>query len=320
MNNSLQFSVVIPLYNKADTILRTLRSVEAQSFREFELIVVDDGSSDEGVSLVEPYKTTIPLRVIRQANAGVSAARNRGAAEAHGRYVVFLDADDEWMPTFLDELHRIVERFPAAKVIGTNYEQKNLDRIISGIDRDIREEVDFFAEWPYRSPVHTSSVAIRKDLFDRVGGFVVGHRYYEDAELLYKLALMTKFHLSRRVLCCYNTDAAIRATGTRHDVSEFPHWQLAERLLGDGVASPALKRCARLELEKYVLGCARHFRCGDVRRVKVSFPLSMEELGFFSWLGWCPVLVLCYPFVIGRSWVLRRRILKSFKVSNCKTR
>ena len=95
-------SVVIPLYNKEKFIVRALKSVFAQTFQDYEVIVVDDGSTDRSMEVVA--KCTDPrLRVIRQANAGPGAARNRGARESISKCVAFLDADDELLPNFLAE-------------------------------------------------------------------------------------------------------------------------------------------------------------------------------------------------------------------------
>src|SRR5262249_7159571 len=89
---SLRVSIITPLYNKAPYIRRTLDSVAAQTFRDFELIVVDDGSTDGGERLVADYVDE-RVRLIRQPNAGPGAARNRGIAEARGELLAFLDAD-----------------------------------------------------------------------------------------------------------------------------------------------------------------------------------------------------------------------------------
>jgi glycosyltransferase involved in cell wall biosynthesis len=104
----LRVSVIIPLYNKAPYIDRALDSAVAQTFRDFEVIVVDDGSTDEGARLVEEYGDG-RVRLLRQSNAGPGAARNRGIAEARGEFLAFLDADDEWTPDFLSECIRLLD-------------------------------------------------------------------------------------------------------------------------------------------------------------------------------------------------------------------
>ena len=105
---SLLFSVVIPLYNKADTIERTLRSVQAQKCRDFELIIVNDGSTDNSLEVVRALSNEIPLQIIDKPNGGVSSARNAGASAAKGRFIALLDGDDVWFPDHLERLKKAV--------------------------------------------------------------------------------------------------------------------------------------------------------------------------------------------------------------------
>jgi hypothetical protein len=109
----VRVSVIVPLYNKARFVQRSLDSIRAQTWTDFELLVVDDGSTDESAEVVAGY-TEPRLRLIRQANAGPGAARNRGLAEARGEYVAFLDADDEWLPEFLARSLACLERHGTA--------------------------------------------------------------------------------------------------------------------------------------------------------------------------------------------------------------
>jgi glycosyltransferase involved in cell wall biosynthesis len=108
----MKISVVIPLYNKAPHIQRALQSVLNQTWSDFELLVVDDGSTDEGPAIVEGNRDG-RIRLIRQCNAGPAMARNRGLADAVGEYIAFLDADDEWLPEFLEVSLAILEKQPA---------------------------------------------------------------------------------------------------------------------------------------------------------------------------------------------------------------
>ena len=101
-----QVSVVIPLYNKAPYIDRALRSVLAQTFQDFEVIIVDDGSTDGGAKIVKST-TDKRIKLIQQKNSGVSAARNRGIQESKSKLIAFLDADDEWKSRFLEVILRL---------------------------------------------------------------------------------------------------------------------------------------------------------------------------------------------------------------------
>lgn len=104
-------SVIIPLYNKARTVAATLASIAAQTWPDFEAIVVDDGSTDQSPALVEAFPDP-RFRLLRQANAGPGAARNRGLAEARGQWAAFLDADDEWLPDYLERAMAITRANP----------------------------------------------------------------------------------------------------------------------------------------------------------------------------------------------------------------
>jgi len=106
----LRVSIIIPLYNKAPYVRRALDSIAAQTFADFEAIVVDDGSTDDGAAIVADY-SDVRFRMIRQANAGPGAARNAGFEEARGELIAFLDADDEWLPNYLQESVSLLESF-----------------------------------------------------------------------------------------------------------------------------------------------------------------------------------------------------------------
>lgn len=180
-------SVVIPLYNKAEAIARTVESVLAQTDPDWELVVVDDGSRDDGPQIVSRY-TDPRIRLERQANAGVSAARNRGAELARHELVAFLDADDYWDPGHIANLRQLIQRFPDAALYATAYNVVNE----SGQSRKIRVRhdgdgqdyilmADYFADiMEVEHPVHSSAVAVRKPVFKRVGGFPVGVKAGED--------------------------------------------------------------------------------------------------------------------------------------------
>ena len=119
----MTFSVIIPLYNKAPYIEKALQSIVDQTFKDFEIIVVDDGSRDGSMEIAEQslLRSTFPYRLICQANSGVSVARNNGVAQSQGDYLCFLDADDWWAPTFLEEMFGLIDEFPNAGIYGTNY-------------------------------------------------------------------------------------------------------------------------------------------------------------------------------------------------------
>ncbi len=114
----MKYSVVIPLYNKEHYIAGTLRSVLTQTFPDYEVIVVDDGSTDHSLQACKEVRSD-KIRVVQQANQGVSAARNKGIELAAGEYICFLDADDTWHPDYLQNIETIVQKYPQSDIFVT---------------------------------------------------------------------------------------------------------------------------------------------------------------------------------------------------------
>ena len=112
---NVKYSVVIPVYNKAPYIARTLTSVLAQNFDDYEIIVVDDGSTDDSMQKLRQVQSP-KIRIIRQENQGVAVARNTGILAAQGEYIAFLDADDAWLPEYLQTIDHLVENYPQSDI------------------------------------------------------------------------------------------------------------------------------------------------------------------------------------------------------------
>ena len=120
-----KISVVIPLYNKEKSIASTLRTVLNQTFSDYEIVIVNDGSTDYSVAEAGKVQDD-RIRLIHQQNAGVSAARNRGIEEAKGELIAFLDADDEWSPEYLFTQYHLYQKYPQCDVFACNYANRTL--------------------------------------------------------------------------------------------------------------------------------------------------------------------------------------------------
>jgi glycosyltransferase involved in cell wall biosynthesis len=189
-------SVVMPLYNKEREVSRAIDSVLSQTVREFELIVVNDGSTDRGPDVVKASEDQ-RIRIFDQINQGVSAARNKGIAEAKTDLIAFLDADDEWKPDFLETIVRLKKNFPACSVFATNYlfslpDGSNRPTILRGLPRDFHEGIlpDYFALASKSDPpLWSSAVAVTKTAINSAGGFPVGITSGEDLLTWARLAI-----------------------------------------------------------------------------------------------------------------------------------
>lgn len=187
-------AVVMPLYNKGADASRAVKSVLAQKISDFELIVINDGSTDNGPELVRSMQDP-RIRIIDQANAGVSAARNRGIEEAIADLIAFLDADDEWEPDFLATIIRLRDKFPSCEVFVTAYFYSYPDGrkraiFFRGMPKSPWEGVaDFSFPCDLDPPISMSAIAVTKKAMTSVGGFPVGITFGEDLLMRARLRL-----------------------------------------------------------------------------------------------------------------------------------
>ncbi len=202
-------SVVIPLYNGVAYVRRSIPSILGQTYSDFELIVVDDGSTDGGPEVVRTF-TDARVRLIRQENAGVSAARNRGIAEAQGKYVAFLDADDEWEPQFLDAIAHLSVAYPTAGIWATGYRRvfpTGLTvefTVAESRSRTTLQIDDYFGRLPGGSIVHASAVAVPVSVFRELGGFRESYDSGEDQEMWARIALHYPVGYDTRILSSFH--------------------------------------------------------------------------------------------------------------------
>lgn len=188
---SSDISVVIPLYNKERTIGAALGSVLAQSLKPLEIVVVDDGSTDGSARIVEQMAERNPeagIKLVRQPNGGVSAARNRAIAEARGEYVALLDGDDLWRSEHLAEIWRLVEKYPDCGIYATAFEVDDGRQLSAGDTPECEGVVDFFVESLIHYVVIPSAAVLRRSAVLEAGGFPEGMRIGEDQYLWIKMA------------------------------------------------------------------------------------------------------------------------------------
>ena len=198
------FSIVMPLWNKRHTLASTVETVLGQSCREFELIVVDDGSTDGGADLLAGFGDG-RIRTLVQANAGPGPARNAGIAAARHDWIAFLDADDLWLPDHLAELGRIRRRFPKAGLIGTAFVRRGRDEPDppAGPDPPVIAAIDYFEREASGAPILcASTAAIPRSTYALLGGFGDG-RYGEDSEYWARIALERPVATSSRITAIY---------------------------------------------------------------------------------------------------------------------
>ena len=236
----MKFSIIIPLYNKAPYVRKALESVLAQTYTDYELIVVDDGSTDDSCAIADEFvreamgngqwaideetnrQSPIAnrLMLLKQQNAGVSAARNNGVAQASGDYIAFLDADDWWEPTFLEKMAQLIEDYPEAGLYASNYMYYKPGKThvaVSNIETGYFNYPNSYYEGR-EMPIWTGATMIPRRVMDEMGGFPLGIKLGEDFLLWARIAMQYKVAFLNEPLAWYNNDvpATLRATRNLH--------------------------------------------------------------------------------------------------------
>ncbi len=209
----MKISVVIPLYNKKDTVLRALNSVFNQTVLPEEIIVINDGSTDNSAQLVMQLNHPL-IQLVSQSNQGVSAARNRGFIEAKNEWIACLDADDEWLPEFLQTITELLEKYPECSVAATAYymqdisgrrERNHLKKLRFKGDHGIIGNYFQVASCSH-PPLNSSAVVLKKEAIKSIGGFPVGITSGEDLITWAKLAVRFKIVYSITPLSIFILD------------------------------------------------------------------------------------------------------------------
>lgn len=205
------FSVVIPLYNKELSIKNTVQSVLDQNFGEFELLIVNDGSTDAGANEVLAFSDP-RIRLIHQDNQGVSAARNKGINEARNEWIAFLDADDLWQSNHLQLVADMIAKYPEHKFFSTSFEYSDGRRTGYSLKSSNTYIVDdYFKEALKGHHIWTGVVVVNKACFQRAGKFNSSLSRGEDLDLWARLAKHYAIVKSEIVTAIYRVDAENRA-------------------------------------------------------------------------------------------------------------
>ncbi len=186
---NIKVSVIIPVYNSESSIVATLESVRLQTYKFFEIIIVNDGSKDKSLQIINDYIIThlnLDIKVISQVNQGVSTARNRGLAVATGDWIALLDSDDKWMPHKLQRQLQIINENSNIDFLGANRKGEHYNSFFN-IKFDLVTKIteknllfkNFFA---------TSTVIFKKEIINEIGNFDVKQNYCEDANYFIKIA------------------------------------------------------------------------------------------------------------------------------------
>jgi glycosyltransferase involved in cell wall biosynthesis len=292
-------SIIVPLYNKAAFIESALASVLNQSYQNFEIIVVDDGSNDDGAARVSAIEDA-RIFLISQKNAGVSSARNKGIERAEGEIVCFLDGDDYYHPSYLQTVISMANRYPEVVYFATAY------RRVSGIGDEIKAwnvgDVneclvvdDFFCRWRrFGAFFSTGSVAIRRSsLIELQPCFPVGESMGEDHDLWFKLAERYSLVYCPATLFAYRIDVAGSLCASNPVNALWPSYaRLEQRALHNQLPNRLRASALRLITESKVTMARSNLIAGRRLNAIVQLSDAWRGIALKRWwltLGMCLV-------------------------------
>lgn len=206
MISNVEFSVIVPAYNKEYSVIQAINSIMTQTKQASEVIIINDGSDDETLDVItSAFSSFENVVILDQDNKGVSAARNLGISVAKSEFVCFLDADDEWIPNFLERISDLIDRYPDAICFSTGHIRINNDngdrKYVSAYDCRYEGYVDdFFMRSLSGSVLNSSKACVRKSSIQKLGGFPEGVSVGEDLFLWIKVALEGKIAYSTEAL------------------------------------------------------------------------------------------------------------------------
>ncbi|MBW1709221.1 MAG: glycosyltransferase [Deltaproteobacteria bacterium] len=254
-------SVIIPAFNRAGLLPRAVDSVLDQTFEDFELIVVDDGSTDQTLEVLAAYQDRLVL--LTQPHKGVSAARNHGLSASRGGLVAFLDSDDYWLPEKLAVQVDFFRRNPLALICQTEEIWCRRGRRVTPGKRHAKPSGDIFERSLELCLVSPSAVMIKRELFDRVGVFDETMPACEDYDLWLRIA-------SRYPVYMIDQPLVVKTGGHEDQLSQITpaldkyRIQALLKLLKSGTLKPAQERAVRTELARkatiYGHGCLKRGR------------------------------------------------------------
>ena len=258
------FSVIIPAYNAEEFIETSVNSVLSQTYRDFELIIVDDGSQDGTYKKIAQYNDN-RIKYVYQENGGVSSARNKGICTSNGEFICFLDSDDEWKENHLETLSNLIEKYENCGMYITGYDIRlhtgtivhKSEQIFRCLDReDMKSDDAFSVLLKYGYFFNTNTVCCRKEVFNKAGVFELGVKNGEDDDMWFRIFSYYAIAISKNVTTVYDRSNC-GATGQRGEVKECIFMSRIDALLNSEEVPQYRKDSIHIWVERHKLSQAR---------------------------------------------------------------
>ncbi len=286
-------SVIVPLYNKEAYIAKTLDSVLNQTYQNYEILIINDGSTDKSTDIINTYTDT-RIHLVNQENKGVAAARNLGIEIAKSELIAFLDADDEWLPEYLETIIKLRKDYPNAGIYATAYyinnTQTQIKQVIlcSDVPKDFEGLLPSYyhaiATGPH--PIETSGIVIPHKILNEVGVFNETLRISEDLDLWARIGYHYPIAYSSKPCSVYNM-----GTANNHKVQIRKKADIISIPNPQGLKNqnmPIYETDENLSLYisyLHILQAQAYINTGDLQNAKKSLSLSKHHAVFLKKLG-----------------------------------
>lgn len=239
----MSVSVIIPTYNSAPLISKAINSVLNQTYQDFEIIIIDDGSTDNTAEVIETFKDS-RIKYIKQENAGPAQARNNGIQSAKGEYIAFLDADDTWTPDKLELQLEAFKTYPDVSMVYSGLEIRNFDETYSYTDsfRNFDNNLKLLRYLFFHHVAIMPAVMIKKSILDEVGHFNPELYTGEDWDLWLRLANKSNFHyIDKSLVIRYKPNTSITSRAD-YSVTERCHKTVLDSFFALDNLEPKIKK------------------------------------------------------------------------------
>lgn len=231
-----EFSVVISVYNKEAHIAKTLQSVLTQTVQDFEIVILNDGSTDTSEAAIKPFLTDPRIRYFSEENKGAGAGRNYVIGKAKGDYIALLDADDIWFPFYLEEQQRTIKKFPKEFVFATASEIQKRNRRFPRTysvppNGDEIIKVDYFNASFLDSILQSSTTVLKKEVFETTGYYDPAIKSGQDTDLYVRIGMQYPIIFNRKVCVLYtvHADSLFRSVTKVSERPDFKAYEAQEK-------------------------------------------------------------------------------------------
>ena len=300
------FSIVMSYYKKGEIVKRSIQSVLDQSFREFELLIVDDGSNDDLENIVSSFNDE-RIVVFKKNNGGVSSARNYGITKANYKWICFLDADDSWKDNHLMVMKNLISKYPQERIFCTSHQRIGNKLFSSNANLPNNYPIDFCVGdligfvLSHGEVIHTNSFCVFSGLFKDVGMFNEKASIGEDTDMWFRLSMVGNVVISKEETSYYHRDSSDLTKTNRHNY-EWPFLTQDPFASNPCVTIERAISIKKIQIKTLLSNCKHYISEGKKREARNLFmTISKDDRRMFRKSSLQVCLLIFLPLFISKS-------------------